>query len=41
MKVKKNKFVVVYLPLVLIIAYLLCSYLMYRFGCYVWPFRKD
>ena len=30
-----------YLPLVLIILYLVVSYAMYRFGCYVWPFRND
>ncbi len=41
MKIKKIKFIGVYLPLVLITAYLSCSYLMYRFGCYVWPFRGD
>lgn len=30
-----------YLPLVLTVTYLLASYLLYRFGCYVWPFRSD
>ncbi len=41
MKVKRCKFIGVYLPLLLIIVYLSCSYLLYRFGCYIWPFRKD
>ena len=30
-----------YLPLILIEIYLIGSYLMYRFGCYIWPFRSD
>lgn len=41
MKITKNKMKGVYLPLILISVYLSCSYLMYRFGCYIWPFRKD
>lgn len=41
MKIKKSRFGGIYLPLVLIIVYLSCSYLLYRFGCYIWPFRKD
>lgn len=36
-KMKKGK----YLPLILIETYLVVSYLMYRFGCYVWSFRND
>ena len=30
-----------YLPIILIETYLIVSYLMYRFGCYIWPFRSD
>lgn len=30
-----------YLPMLLIIVYLIASYIMYRFGCYIWPFRDD
>ncbi len=35
MKIKK------FFPLILIELYLIISYLMYRYGCYVWSFRKD
>lgn len=36
-----KKFRGLYFPLMLIILYLVGSYALYRFGCYVWPFRED
>lgn len=38
---KEHRFIGQYLPLALILIYLGTSYLLYRNGCYIWPFRKD
>ena len=41
MEQRKIGFAKRFLPLILTLIYILISYLMYRFGCFVWPFRTD
>ena len=37
----KKRNIKAYIPLILIELYLAISYLLYRYGCYMWPFRDD